>query len=84
MAKGHVVAHSHDVDRNIGGRAHANPILDTRMYQVEFTGSEVMEMTVKIITESMCAQYQRDQSEYLLLGYLIDCQKDNKVISLTD
>ena len=37
MARGHVVAWSHDVNGNIMGRAHTNLILDTRTYQVEFT-----------------------------------------------
>ena len=38
VARGHVVAQSHDANGNIMDRAHTNLILDTRMYQVEFAG----------------------------------------------
>ena len=32
MAIDHVVAHSHDANGNVMGRAHTNPIFNTRMY----------------------------------------------------
>ena len=35
MTRGHVVAQSCDANRNVFSRANANPILDTRLYQVE-------------------------------------------------
>ena len=38
MARDHVLAHSGDVSKKDIARAHTNPILDTRMYQVEFSG----------------------------------------------
>ena len=41
MAKGHVVAQSHDANENVLGRTHANVNLDTRMNQVEFAGGKV-------------------------------------------
>ena len=53
MARGHVVAHSHEVSGNVISRAHTNPILDTKMYQVEFARSVVTKLTINIITESM-------------------------------
>ena len=34
MARGHVVAWSHDANRNVMDKSYANPILDTRMYEV--------------------------------------------------
>ena len=66
------------------GRAHTNPILNTRMYQVEFAGSKVTELTAKIIAESICAQCDADGNEYLLLDVLVNCHKHNRVFSLTD
>ena len=38
MARGHVVARSRNCNGYVMGRSHTNPILDTRMYQVEFAG----------------------------------------------
>ena len=41
MARGHVVARSHDASGNSIGRAHLNHNLDTRMYQVAFAGGKL-------------------------------------------
>ena len=41
MARGHVLAQSHDASGNIMDRAHANPIMDTSLYQVEFAGGRL-------------------------------------------
>ena len=59
------------------GRSHTNPILDMRMYQAEFAGSKVTELTANVIAES-------DRNEYFLLDVLVDYHKDNKAIFLTD
>ena len=66
------------------GRAHKNPILDIRKYQVEISGGKVTELTSNIIAEWMCAQCDADENEYLLLDALIDYHQDNKMISLTN
>ena len=66
------------------GRAHTNPILNTRMYQVEFAGGKVTELTTNIIAESMYTQCDADRNEYLLLEALVDYHKDIKAISLTE
>ena len=84
MARGHVVAQRHDVSGNIMARAYTNPIMDTRLYQVEFNGVKVMELTANVIAESMHAQCDADGNEHLLLDVLVVYHKDNKAISLTD
>ena len=84
MARGHVVAQSCDANGNIMGRAHTNPILDTILYQVEFSGGKVTEITMNIIAKSMYTQCDADENEYLLLDSLIDTCKTNKAIYLTD
>ena len=47
MTRGHVVVQSHDASGSMVARAHTKPILDTRMYQVEFAGGKVAELTTK-------------------------------------
>ena len=83
MARGHVVAQSLDDSGNIMGRAHENPIMDTRLYQVEFKGGKVTELTPNVIPELMYAQCDANGNEYLLLDALVYYCKDNKAISLT-
>ena len=38
------------------GKAHANPILEIRVYQVSFPGGKVAELTTNFIAETMYAQ----------------------------
>ena len=44
MTRGKVVTWSCDANGNVMSNAHANPILDTRLYQVEFAYGEVPEL----------------------------------------
>ena len=83
MARGLVVVWSHNASGNVMGRVHTNLIMDTRMYQVEFVGGNVTELTTNVISESMYAQCNADGNEYLLLDVLVDYWKDNKAIPLT-
>ena len=83
-ARGQVVARSHDANGKVMGRAHSNPILDTMMYQVEFAGVEVTELSANIIAESMYTQCDANRNDYLLLDLLIDYHKGNKAVSFTD
>ena len=55
-----------------------------RTYQVEFPEGKVIELTTNVIAESMYAQCNSDGNEYLLLDVLVDYQKQNKAISLSD
>ena len=44
-ARCYVVAQSHDANGNVMGKVHANTILDTKTYQVEFAGGKITELT---------------------------------------
>ena len=83
IARGHVVVRSRDAKGNVMGRSHTN-ILDTRMIWAEFAGGKVTELTTNVIADSMCTQCDSEGNEYLFLDALVDCQNDNKVISLSD
>ena len=84
MARGHVVVQRCNTNGSIMGRAYANPIMDTKLYQVEFKGGKIMELTTNDIAESMYAQCDADGNEYLLLDVIVDYHKGNKVISLAE
>ena len=71
-ARGHVVVQSCNASGNMMGRAHANSIMDTSVYQVEFVGGKAIELTGNIIAESMYIQCNTDRNEYLLLDVLDD------------
>ena len=67
MIIGHEVAHSHDANGMVMGRANSNPILNTRKYQVEFAWCKVTELTTNIIPESIYTQYNANGNEYLII-----------------
>ena len=49
-----------------------NLILDIKLYQVEFAGGKVTELTDNVIAESMYTQYDADGKKYSLLDALYD------------
>ena len=49
-----------------------NPIFDTRMYQNEFVGGKVTELTANAIAKSMYAKCDAGGNEYLLLNAPVD------------
>ena len=81
MARGHAVAQSHNAGGNIMGRAHAIPIMDTILYQVEFAGGKIIELTANVIAEPMYIQCNADVNYNLILDVLGHYYKDNKTIS---
>ena len=52
------------------------------MYQVEFTGGKVIELTASVIAKSMYTQCDADESEYLLLDKVVDYHKDSRQFPL--
>ena len=64
MARGQVVCQKHDANGNLIGRSDQYPIiLETSLYEVEFSGEEITELAANIIAESMYAQCDVDQNE---------------------
>ena len=47
--------HKQMADGSVIGRAHANPILDTRTYEVEFPDEQTAEMAANVIAQNMYA-----------------------------
>jgi hypothetical protein len=56
LTKGRVVSHKHDAIGNPIRRAHQNPVLDTRLYLMEFKDSNITELTANTFAESMYSQ----------------------------
>ena len=54
------------------GRANANPILDTRIYEVEFEDGVMAEYSANVIAENMWAQCDSQGNQHLLLKEIID------------
>ena len=75
MSRGKVVSLKRDVDGNPIGRENANPILDSRQYEVKFDDGEVTDLTANVIAERMYAHFYENRNALLMLDYNINYQK---------
>jgi hypothetical protein len=84
MTKARVTSRKRDVDGNIKGTANDNPISDTREYVVTIDDGDVTDLTANLIAESMYAQCDSDGNQYVLLDSIIDYQRHDTAIRLSD
>eukprot|EP01082_Thalassiosira_pseudonana_P000070 g27.t1 g27 contig1:60384-63019(+) len=82
--RGRVVKRKRGIDGEVIGRANSNPILDTRLYEVQFPGGEVTELTANVIAQSMYAQCDADGNEYLLLESFVDYRKESGALRMDE
>jgi hypothetical protein len=61
-----------DRDGNPVGRANDNPILDTRLYIIEFDDGDQTELTANMIAESLYSQCDLNGNQYVLLEEIVD------------
>ena len=73
-----------DKDGNLPGRAHNNPILDTRTYEVEFADGSVAEYSANTIAENMYAQCDMDGNQHILMDSIVDYRKSGDAVSMAD
>jgi len=66
------------------GRAHNNPLFDTREYEVEFTDGTHEKYQANIIAENMYAQVDDEGNEFLLLDEITDHKSDDSAIQIAD
>jgi hypothetical protein len=61
-----------DDEGNPIGRAHSNPLLDTREYEVEYADGERETLTANILAENILAQVDEDGHRQLLLDEIVE------------
>jgi hypothetical protein len=84
-ATGKVVKRKRDDDGLPIGKAHNNPILDTRIYEVEFQDGHVEEYAANVIAECLFSQVDEEGRQYLLLSEIVDYRKDeSRALSAED
>lgn len=67
-----VIGQSKDEDGMPVGLYNANPILNTRVYDLEFPDSAVRQYSMNIIAENIYSQVDEDGFRYQLLDEIID------------
>jgi hypothetical protein len=76
-----VTTRKQDADGNPIGKSHSNPILDSRLYEVEFPDGSTDLFTANTIAESMYSQIDDEGHTYQLMDEIIDHQKDGTAVS---
>jgi hypothetical protein len=79
FTKGQVIARKHDIDGNILGKPHINPILDSRIYEVQFEDGHIEEYAANVIAESIYAQVDDKRCEHLILDEITDYRKNPNI-----
>lgn len=84
MRSGTVVGRKRSVDGTLIGKRHANPILDTREYTVEFPDGAHAEYAANVIAENMYSQCDIDGNQYLLLATIVDHRTNGHAVAKAD
>lgn len=84
QAPGRVTSRKRDRDGNLSGTSNANPILDSRTYNVEFEDGDVTEFTANVIAENMYAQCDEEGNQYVLFDEIVDYRKDDTAVTPMD
>jgi hypothetical protein len=77
MAK--VIGRKHNADGNFIGRAHKNPLLDSRVYEIEFLDSECQEVSYNLLAEHLLSQVDEEGNQFQLFKEIVDHRKDPKL-----
>jgi hypothetical protein len=54
------------------GRVHTNPLLDSRMYEIEYADGHIDELTANVIAENLIAQVDEEGRRQMMLGEIMD------------
>jgi hypothetical protein len=81
---GRVLKRARGLDGEPIGRAHANPLFDTREYEIEFTDGTREKYQANIIAENMFAQVDSEGNQHLLLKEITDHKSDNSAIPISE
>ena len=73
-----------DDNGNPVGRAHSNPILDTRMFEVEFLDGTTQALTANVIAENLFAQVDSEGRRLMLLKEIVDHRADRNAVLKND
>ena len=65
--QGKVAARAWDSAGKLFGKANSNPVLDTRIYQVEFLDGNMAEYSADMIAENMFSQCDASGNQFILM-----------------
>eukprot|EP00957_Ditylum_brightwellii_P170395 12970425-Ditylum_brightwellii.AAC.1 len=79
-----VMGRKRNHEGNLIGKHDPYPILDTRVYDVEFPDGSEVSYAVNVIAESMFVMCDPEGNHYLLMDNIVDHKKDGHAIDVAD
>ena len=76
-----IKAHKKDEQGNLIRHSDSNPILDTRLYKVEFDDGEVCEYAVNTIAENLYSQIDKEGFQQVLMDGIINHRKEKHAVT---
>lgn len=81
---GRVVKRARGLEGEPIGRAHVNPLFDTREYEVEFTDGTREKYQANVIAENIFAQVDDEGRTHMVLEEIVDHVKDGSAVPISD
>ena len=79
-----VKSRKRDVNGDLIGKASEHPMLDTRVYTVEFPDGTEADYSANVIAENMFAQCDSEGNQFLLVSHIVDHASDNTAVKEAD
>jgi hypothetical protein len=80
LVPAHVVGRKRDQDGNPIGQENANPLLDSRVYEVEFPDGHIEEYAANIIAENIYAEVDAEGNHFLIMDEITGHKADENAI----
>ena len=77
-----MISRKRDPEGNSIGGANANPVLDTRRYEVEFGDGEITELNTNMIAESMYAQVYSEGNYTFMIDCMVDYRRNKNALTI--
>jgi hypothetical protein len=84
LLKGRVRTRKRDADGHLVGHLHAQPALDTSVYEVEFPDGHVDAFAATVIAENLYAQVDGDGNLFTMLSGIVDHRTDDEALRVVD
>ena len=81
LARGTVIGQKRDARGDLIGNANTNPLIDSRVYCIEFDDGNVYQLTANVIAKSMYASCDADGNEYILFDSFVDYKSKRKAVT---
>jgi Reverse transcriptase (RNA-dependent DNA polymerase) len=84
LPKGTVKKRVRDDDGNYVGRAHANPIVDTSVYEIEFEDGDSGTYAANIIAENIFEQVDAEGNTFMLFDDIVDFKRGTSAMTVEE